>query len=77
MQVSLLTMRQTTQKLRVMTTARGASAEIRGLALLLASDASSFMTGGVYLADGGQMLMSPPLPPARRSTPRAGGSRSA
>jgi NAD(P)-dependent dehydrogenase (short-subunit alcohol dehydrogenase family) len=42
----------------------GDPAEIRGLALLLASDASSFMTGGVYLADGGQMLMSPPLPPA-------------
>lgn len=40
----------------------GDPAEIRGLALLLASDASSFMTGGVYLADGGQMLMSPPLP---------------
>lgn len=42
----------------------GDPAEIRGLALLLASDASSFMTGGVYLADGGQMLMSPPLPPS-------------
>lgn len=40
----------------------GDPAEIRGLALLLASDASSFMTGGVYLVDGGQMLMSPPLP---------------
>jgi NAD(P)-dependent dehydrogenase (short-subunit alcohol dehydrogenase family) len=39
----------------------GDPAEIRGLALLLASDASSFMTGGVYLADGGQMLMSPPV----------------
>jgi NAD(P)-dependent dehydrogenase (short-subunit alcohol dehydrogenase family) len=40
----------------------GDPAEIRGLALLLASDASSFMTGGVYLADGGQLLMSPSLP---------------
>jgi NAD(P)-dependent dehydrogenase (short-subunit alcohol dehydrogenase family) len=39
----------------------GDPAEIRGLALLLASGASSFMTGGVYLADGGQMLMSPPV----------------
>ncbi len=39
----------------------GNPAEIRGLALLLASDASSFMTGGVYLVDGGQMLMSPPV----------------
>jgi NAD(P)-dependent dehydrogenase (short-subunit alcohol dehydrogenase family) len=39
----------------------GDPAEIRGLALLLASDASSFMTGGIYLADGGQLLMSPPV----------------
>jgi NAD(P)-dependent dehydrogenase (short-subunit alcohol dehydrogenase family) len=39
----------------------GNPAEIRGLALLLASVASSFMTGGVYLIDGGQMLMSPPV----------------
>jgi NAD(P)-dependent dehydrogenase (short-subunit alcohol dehydrogenase family) len=39
----------------------GNPAEIRGLALLLASDASSFMTGGVYLVDGGQMLQSPSL----------------
>jgi NAD(P)-dependent dehydrogenase (short-subunit alcohol dehydrogenase family) len=39
----------------------GDPAEIRGLALLLASSASSFMTGGVYLVDGGQMLMSPSL----------------
>jgi hypothetical protein len=33
------------------------------LALLLASSASSFMTGGVYPADGGQLLQSLPLPP--------------
>jgi len=39
----------------------GSPAEIRGLALLLASDASTFMTGGVYLVDGGQMLQSPPV----------------
>jgi NAD(P)-dependent dehydrogenase (short-subunit alcohol dehydrogenase family) len=39
----------------------GNPSEIRGLALLLASDASTFMTGGVYLVDGGQMLMSPSL----------------
>lgn len=39
----------------------GKPAEIRGLALLLASDASTFMTGGVYLVDGGQMLQSPPV----------------
>jgi len=41
----------------------GDPAEIRGLALLLASPASSFMTGGVYLVDGGQLLQSPPLGP--------------
>jgi NAD(P)-dependent dehydrogenase (short-subunit alcohol dehydrogenase family) len=37
--------------------------EIRGLALLLASDASSFMTGGVYPIDGGALLQGPSLPP--------------
>jgi NAD(P)-dependent dehydrogenase (short-subunit alcohol dehydrogenase family) len=41
----------------------GDPSEIRGLALLLASDASSFMTGGVYPIDGGALLMGPPLPP--------------
>lgn len=41
----------------------GDPSEIRGLALLLASDASSFMTGGVYPVDGGALLMGPPLPP--------------
>jgi len=41
----------------------GDPAEIRGLALLLASSASSFMTGAVYLVDGGQLLQSLPLPP--------------
>lgn len=35
--------------------------EIRGLALLLASDAGSFMTGGVYTVDGGAMLQAPAL----------------
>jgi NAD(P)-dependent dehydrogenase (short-subunit alcohol dehydrogenase family) len=39
----------------------GDPTEIRGLALLLASPASSFMTGGVYPVDGGQLLQSPPL----------------
>jgi hypothetical protein len=39
----------------------GNPAEIRGLAVLLASGASSFMTGGVYPADGGQLLQSPAL----------------
>lgn len=42
----------------------GDPAEIRGLALLLASDASSFMTGGVYPVDGGSLLQGPSLPPA-------------
>jgi len=42
----------------------GDPAEIRGLALLLASPASSFMTGGVYPIDGGALLMGPSLPPA-------------
>lgn len=41
----------------------GDPSEIRGLALLLASDASSFMTGGVYPVDGGALLMGPSLPP--------------
>ncbi len=41
----------------------GDPAEIRGLALLLASPASSFMTGAVYPVDGGQLLQSPPLGP--------------
>ena len=39
----------------------GDPAEIRGLAVLLASGASSFMTGGVYPVDGGQLLQSPAL----------------
>jgi NAD(P)-dependent dehydrogenase (short-subunit alcohol dehydrogenase family) len=39
----------------------GDPAEIRGLAVLLASDASSFMTGAVYPIDGGQLLQSPAL----------------
>lgn len=39
--------------------------EIRGLALLLASDAGSFMTGGVYPVDGGALLQGPSLPPPR------------
>lgn len=42
----------------------GDPAEIRGLALLLASGASSFMTGGVYRIDGGQFLQGPPAGPA-------------
>ena len=37
--------------------------EIRGLALLLASGAGSFMTGGVYVVDGGALLQGPSLPP--------------
>ncbi len=40
----------------------GDPAEIRGLALLLASKASSFMTGGVYPIDGGALLQGPSLP---------------
>jgi NAD(P)-dependent dehydrogenase (short-subunit alcohol dehydrogenase family) len=40
----------------------GDPSEIRGLALLLASDASSFMTGGVYPIDGGALLEGPSLP---------------
>jgi NAD(P)-dependent dehydrogenase (short-subunit alcohol dehydrogenase family) len=42
----------------------GDPAEIRGLALLLASNAGSFMTGGVYPIDGGALLQGPSLPPA-------------
>jgi NAD(P)-dependent dehydrogenase (short-subunit alcohol dehydrogenase family) len=37
--------------------------EIRGLALLLASSAGSFMTGGIYPIDGGALLQGPSLPP--------------
>ena len=40
----------------------GNPAEIRGLALLLASNASSFMTGGIYPIDGGALLQGPALP---------------
>ena len=40
----------------------GRPAEIRGLALLLASPAGSFMTGGVYPIDGGALLQGPSLP---------------
>jgi len=36
--------------------------EIQGLTLLLASPASSFMTGGVYPVDGGALLQAPALP---------------
>jgi len=42
----------------------GDPSEIRGLALLLASTAGSFMTGGVYPIDGGALLQGPSLPPA-------------
>lgn len=42
----------------------GDPSEIRGLALLLASKAGSFMTGGVYPVDGGALLQGPSLPPA-------------
>jgi NAD(P)-dependent dehydrogenase (short-subunit alcohol dehydrogenase family) len=42
----------------------GNPSEIRGLALLLASPAGSFMTGGVYPIDGGALLQGPSLPPA-------------
>jgi NAD(P)-dependent dehydrogenase (short-subunit alcohol dehydrogenase family) len=41
----------------------GDPAEIRGLALLLASGASSFITGAVYPVDGGQLLQGPGLDP--------------
>jgi NAD(P)-dependent dehydrogenase (short-subunit alcohol dehydrogenase family) len=41
----------------------GDPSEIRGLALLLASDAGSFMTGGIYPIDGGALLQGPSLPP--------------
>jgi NAD(P)-dependent dehydrogenase (short-subunit alcohol dehydrogenase family) len=40
----------------------GNTDEIRGLALLLASNAGSFMTGGVYPIDGGALLQGPSLP---------------
>jgi NAD(P)-dependent dehydrogenase (short-subunit alcohol dehydrogenase family) len=40
----------------------GNPSEIRGLALLLASKAGSFMTGGVYPIDGGALLQGPSLP---------------
>jgi NAD(P)-dependent dehydrogenase (short-subunit alcohol dehydrogenase family) len=40
----------------------GNPAEIKGLALLLASPASSFMTGGIYPIDGGALLQAPALP---------------
>jgi NAD(P)-dependent dehydrogenase (short-subunit alcohol dehydrogenase family) len=36
--------------------------EIQGLTMLLASPASSFMTGGVYPIDGGALLQAPSLP---------------
>jgi NAD(P)-dependent dehydrogenase (short-subunit alcohol dehydrogenase family) len=42
----------------------GDPSEIRGLALLLASGAGSFMTGGVYPIDGGALLQGPSLPAA-------------
>lgn len=41
----------------------GDPSEIRGLALLLASSAGSFMTGGVYPVDGGALLQGPSLEP--------------
>jgi hypothetical protein len=40
----------------------GDPSEIKGLALLLASNASTFMTGGVYPIDGGALLQGPSLP---------------
>ncbi|WP_052371368.1 SDR family NAD(P)-dependent oxidoreductase [Amycolatopsis taiwanensis] len=42
----------------------GETRELRGLALLLASNASSFMTGCVYPVDGGALLQSLSLDPA-------------
>ena len=30
--------------------------EMTGLAVLLASDAASYMTGGIYTADGGYLI---------------------
>jgi NAD(P)-dependent dehydrogenase (short-subunit alcohol dehydrogenase family) len=42
---------------------KGDPAEIRGPALLLASDASSFITAAVYPVDGGQLLQSSALGP--------------
>lgn len=39
----------------------GEPSEIQGLALLLASDAGSFMTGGIHTVDGGAMLQAPAL----------------
>ena len=35
----------------------GMPEEMAGLACLLASDAGSYMTGGVYTADGGYMIV--------------------
>jgi len=40
----------------------GDPSEIKGLALLLASSAGSFMTGGIYPIDGGALLQGPSLP---------------
>jgi NAD(P)-dependent dehydrogenase (short-subunit alcohol dehydrogenase family) len=40
----------------------GDPSEIKGLALLLASKASTFMTGGIYPIDGGALLQGPSLP---------------
>jgi NAD(P)-dependent dehydrogenase (short-subunit alcohol dehydrogenase family) len=40
----------------------GEPREIQGLTLLLASPASSFMTGGVYPVDGGALLQAPAVP---------------
>ena len=37
----------------------GLPSELKGLVLLLASPASSFMTGGAYLIDGGATLAGP------------------
>lgn len=42
--------------------------ELRGLALLFASRASSFMTGSVYAVDGGALLQSMALDPAPEGT---------